>query len=419
MKIGIVEPFGQSGIGQYAYLMAQALSEAGSTVRLYTRTPHELEAMPRSFSVVGAFRSWDPHSMDRHAVTGLGRAARKVTHGLIFLGDMLRVAGHLRRDRPDVVHFHEVVLTPELWLLRWLTGQGFTLWDTVHSVRPFDLKPDSGNVVSWGHRTRNFYRRVYDCFHGVLLPNEAAAQQFRASYPGYKGRLKILPHPSWAALAPKKVPQADIARQELGLRGRGPFLLYFGIVRKYKGLDTLLEAFRILRSRNVIATLVIAGYPHRDSPPGMLIRAIREKGLQDDIKLELRYIPLPRLSLYLAATRAVVIPFAEIYESASVQVAQAHGRAVVTTTVGEMDRRIDHGRDGLLVPPGDPRALADAMERVTSDADLAARMGAVAGRRALAGLSWSEAARRLLELYEASLPGQPPNHLNSGLSSVD
>jgi glycosyltransferase involved in cell wall biosynthesis len=152
---------------------------------------------------------------------------------------------------------------------------------------------------------------------------------------------------------------------------------------------------------------VIAGYPHRDSPPERLIRAIREKGLQDDVELELRYIPLPRLSLYLAAARGVVIPFTEIYESASVQVAQAHGKPVVTTTVGEMDRRIDHGRDGLLVPPGDPGALADAMERVVTDADLSARMGVEARRRVLAGFSWSEAARRLLGLYGGSSRAQP------------
>jgi glycosyltransferase involved in cell wall biosynthesis len=412
VKIGIVEPFGQSGIGQYAYLMAQALSETGSDVLLYTRVPHELEVMPRSFSVVGAFRSWDPHSMERHAATGLGRAARKVAHGLIFSGDMLRVAGHLRRDRPDVVHFHEVVLAPELRLLRWLRAQGFVLWDTVHSVRPFDLKAGSADVVSWGRGTRRFYGRVYDCFHGVILPNEAAAKQFGASYPGYDGRLEILPHPSWSALAPETLPEACVAQRELGLQGRGSLLLYFGIVRKYKGVDTLLEAFRILRARDISATLVIAGYPHRDCPPQRLIDTIREKGLQDDVVLELRYIPLPRLSLYLAAARAVVIPFAEIYESASVPLAQAHGRPVVTTTVGDMDRRIDSGRDGLLVPSGNAEALADAMERVATDADLAARLGAEARGRVLAGFSWGEAARRLLELYETSSTA----HSSSGLS---
>jgi hypothetical protein len=222
VKIGIVEPFGQSGIGQYAYLMAQGLSEAGSDVLLYTRAPHELEAMRRSFSVVGAFRSWDPHSMERHAATGLRRAARKATHGLIFLGDMLRVAGHLRRDRPDVIHFHEVVLAPELWLLRRLRAQGFVLWDTVHSVRPFDLRAGSADVVSWGRGTRRFYRRVYDSFHGVILPNEAAAGQFRSSYPGYRGRLEILAHPSWAALAPDRLPEADIARSSKPSGSFGP-----------------------------------------------------------------------------------------------------------------------------------------------------------------------------------------------------
>jgi hypothetical protein len=204
VKIGIVEPFGQSGIGQYAYLMAQGLSEAGSDVLLYTRAPHELEAMRRSFSVVGAFRSWDPHSMERHAATGLRRAARKATHGLIFLGDMLRVAGHLRRDRPDVIHFHEVVLAPELWLLRRLRAQGFVLWDTVHSVRPFDLRAGSADVVSWGRGTRRFYRRVYDSFptrrprgsSGAAIPATGDVSRSSRTRPGPPWRRTHSPRPT-------------------------------------------------------------------------------------------------------------------------------------------------------------------------------------------------------------------------------
>ncbi len=118
-----------------------------------------------------------------------------------------------------------------------------------------------------------------------------------------------------------------------------------------------------------------------------------------------RYIPLEEVESIFARARVVVTPYTAGYQSGIIHLAMTMGRAVVTADVGDLGAAVVDGETGLVVKPGDPGELADALEQVISDQGLAARLGAAGrgpghGRLALGNASpkrWSRRSKAPVE----------------------
>jgi glycosyltransferase involved in cell wall biosynthesis len=147
-----------------------------------------------------------------------------------------------------------------------------------------------------------------------------------------------------------------------------PILLFFGLVRPYKGLDVLLEALaRVQRPLH----LIIAGEFWTDEV------AYREQiealGLATAVTILNKYVPDEEVAALMQTAAVVVLPYRSATQSAVVQVAFGHGKPVITTNVGGLAEAVVDGRTGLVVPPADPAALAAAIERFFAE-ELAAVM---------------------------------------------
>ena len=102
-----------------------------------------------------------------------------------------------------------------------------------------------------------------------------------------------------------------------------------------------------------------------------------------------------------SAATQVVLPFHEASQSGSVIYAMTHGRCVVTTPLGELPATI--GQNGLLVPPGDRDALADALQIAVVDPEMCDRLGRAAREYGLAELDWTHIAGLTRNVYESAL----------------
>src|SRR5688572_3090825 len=147
-------------------------------------------------------------------------------------------------------------------------------------------------------------------------------------------------------------------RQELNLGGR--VILFFGLVRAYKGLRTLLEAFA-LEAGALNATLLIVGEFYEDRAP--YDAAIRELGIGDRVRIVDRYVPDTDVPAYFGVADVVVLPYVTATQSAIVQTAFSFERPVIVTAVGGLPDVVKDGVTGYVVPAQNPRALADAMVR--------------------------------------------------------
>lgn len=175
------------------------------------------------------------------------------------------------------------------------------------------------------------------------------------------------------------IPSREEARRKLGLSGN--VALFFGHVRPFKALDIALRAWRQL---DVDATLVVAGEAwwkteeqYRDQARGL-----------DNVRLEFRFIPNDEIATYFAAADVVLAPYRAEAQSGVALTAFHFARPVIATTVGGLPEIIDEGRNGMLVRPEDPEALARAVDAFfrRTDSETMERHAAASARK----YSWEE-----------------------------
>jgi glycosyltransferase involved in cell wall biosynthesis len=163
-----------------------------------------------------------------------------------------------------------------------------------------------------------------------------------------------------------------------------------------KGLAPLLEALAKLRVERPDAHLVVVGRLREESPIGPLIERL---GIGDAVRFLPGVTDARMVELYAEAQVAVVPSLYEGFSLPAVET-MACGVPLVATTGGALPEVVGaDGEAGLLVPPGDPGALALALERVLAEPELAARLGAAGRARVLAHFTWRACADRTAEHY--------------------
>ena len=209
-----------------------------------------------------------------------------------------------------------------------------------HERRPFD-----GALTRWMLRNSD----------GYLVMSESVERDLDTLKPGAPRR-RVL-HPLYAQFDRGRWTRAS-ARERLGLTG--DVALFFGYVRHYKGLDTLLAAWPRVRARRDV-TLVVAGEFYEDRAP--YLRLIEAAGGERAVRLLGRYIPDEEVEALFKAADLVVLPYRSATQSGVTHVAYALGAPVLTTDVGGLSETVIPDQTGLVVPPENTDALADGVLR--------------------------------------------------------
>jgi glycosyltransferase involved in cell wall biosynthesis len=153
-------------------------------------------------------------------------------------------------------------------------------------------------------------------------------------------------------LQPKKESRMKLAITENNV------ILFFGIVRAYKGLEVLLDAMLLILNR-IPVLLLIAGEFYEDEKKYR--EKIQQLGLEKHIRLYSDYIPNDKIPVYFSAADAVVLPYISATQSAIVPVAYHFNKPVIVTDVGGLSEVVKNGVTGFIVPPQNPQAFADAV----------------------------------------------------------
>ena len=229
---------------------------------------------------------------------------------------------------------------------------------------------------------------------GYLVMSDSVERDLETLKPGAPRRR--VPHPFYAQFDRQRWTR-ESARASLGLTG--DVALFFGYVRQYKGLDTLLAAWKRLRMSRPEATLVVAGEFYEDPEPYEALA--REAG---GVRLLDRYIPDDEVEALFRAADVTVLPYRSGTQSGVTHVAYALGSPVIVTRVGGLTETVREGETGLSCPPEDPAALAAALVRFFAEG-LADRMrGPIAALRA--EHSWDALARATVEFVDTLKPGR-------------
>jgi D-inositol-3-phosphate glycosyltransferase len=256
------------------------------------------------------------------------------------------------------------------------------------NLLPHEKRPLDRELSAWMLRNSD----------GYLVMSESVERDLVSLKPGAPYRR--VPHPLYAQFDRGRFDRAR-ARARLGLDPDGEVVLFFGYVRRYKGLDTLLEAWPAVRARRP-ATLVVAGDFYEDPAPYRALAAAA--GAPEAVRLREGYQSDEDVEALFRAADVVVLPYRSATQSGVTHVAYALGVPVITTDVGGLAETVRPGETGLVVPPADPAALAEAIVRYFAEG---LGPGLRDGVRALqAAHSWDALADRTVELVDALAPGR-------------
>ena len=169
---------------------------------------------------------------------------------------------------------------------------------------------------------------------------------------------EVTPHPSYSVFRFKS-PSLQDARAHLNLPSNKKILLFFGLVREYKGLKYLLESMPAILEALPDIHLVIAGDFGTSYPE---YRPLIEQIAPDHcISIINRYIPDIDVEYYFSACDMVVLPYESATQSGIVQIAYGFEKPVVVTNVGGLPEVVTDGMTGYVIPPRDPQTIADAV----------------------------------------------------------
>jgi len=145
---------------------------------------------------------------------------------------------------------------------------------------------------------------------------------------------------------------------------KGRVILFFGIVRKYKGLDILIRAMPSVLAKMDVR-LIVCGEFYEDRQEYFELAA--DLGIQENIRFEDRFVPNEKVGLYFSAADLVVLPYISATQSGIVQLAYYYNKPVIVTDVGGLAEPVSNDKTGYVVPPESPVALARAIVQFYRD----------------------------------------------------
>ncbi len=375
-KILILDFSGRGGISHYIFCLSNALTQAGAHVRLLTTTDFELENQPAKCEYEKIFF---PHR----------RRNFFFAKGLVYACSLARLMVAVRRHRPALVHFHETKLPRiEKKILSFLKKHNIRLVLTAHDV----LHPER-------QKASKSLENLYRAFDHIIVHAEENRQALLRQF-DLDTKIRIIPHGEYAFLSSKRIDKDD-ARQQLGIPFGKQVVLFFGYIRQYKGLQILIEALATARATIPNLFLLIVGETKENFK--IYQNLIEQNNLQDHVHKTLEYVPIEKVPIYFSAADVVALPYISIYQSGVVQLAYAYRRAVIATTVGGLPEVVEDQKTGYLVPPNSPEKFADAICTAFADSDRLKKMGEDAHRTAKKKYSWTEIAKKTIEIYSELL----------------
>ncbi|HTD09700.1 MAG TPA: glycosyltransferase family 4 protein [Solirubrobacteraceae bacterium] len=371
MRVHIVDP--SAFTPPYDHALCGALAAAGADVELYTSR--------FAYGPVAPANDYARRELFYRAASHVGDArVRRAVKLAEHVPDMLRYRA--RAGSADVVHF------------QWLTvqhidghllparhtpaGASRPLVLTAHDILPREARPGQ----------RDAQRRLYEHFDAIVVHSQHGRARLIDELGVDGERVHVIPHGAFAHLAAE---DATGAAPPLPFQTDLPVVLCFGLMRPYKGIDLLLEAWRGIDD----AELWIAGAPRMDISA---LRAAAPPG----VRFVPRFITDDELPAFFRRAELVVLPYREIDQSGVLFTALAFGKPLLLSDVGGFPEVAVQGA-ARTFPAGDASALRAALRELVADPATLEQLAARARAAARGTYSWSEIGKRTLALYDTLL----------------
>jgi len=367
--IGTAHPY-RGGLAAYNEKLATELQLEGHEVTIYTftlqypsilfpgKTQYSDEPAPSHLKIIRSVNSVNPLNW-------------------------WSVGNKIKKEKPDLVicKYWLPVMGPCFGtILRIIKGNGHSkVICILDNVIPHESRPGDSAFTTY------FVKPV----DGFIAMSKSVLDDLR-QFTQIKN-VKLSPHPlfdNFGKILPKKE-----ALTKLGLDTNCQYILFFGLIRKYKGLDLLIEAFADSRFRNSNIKLVIAGEYYSDKT--VYTDLIEKHNLAADIIQVDKFIPDSEVKLFFSACDLVVQPYKTATQSGVTQIAYHFNKPMVVTDVGGLKELCPDGKVGYVVDVDAPE-IADAILKYFNKTDKKAMLNNILEEKKK--YSWSILIKNVLQL---------------------
>jgi glycosyltransferase involved in cell wall biosynthesis len=358
VRVHLIDPSGD--VLPYDHALAAALARLGLDVELVTsRFVHGPPPVPHGYSVNESFY---------RLATRLGKRAPRRRRAL-------KLAEHV----PDMLRYRRRAAAADVRHFQWLPLERIDA-HLLPAARPRVLTMH--NVI----RREALNLRVVDRMDAVIVHTRHGAELL-----GDRENVHVIPHGAFEQLtrqADERPLPAELAEVER------PVVLYFGVVRPYKGVDVLVEAFQQVED----ADLWVVG-----RPLGVSMERLRRLAPPGRVRFVERYVSDAELPAFFRRADVVALPHRNVDVSGVLFAGLAFGKAMVMSDTGGFRELVHEHGAGLLVPPGDSDALAAAISGLLADPAERRRLEGLAAAAASGPYSWSRIAEQTAAVYEQVL----------------
>lgn len=385
MKVAYVLSQNKGGLPHYAAELANAVSRHAEVVVFKPAETSADEVFSDDIETVNLFNNMnisipDMYKLDFDITNNL--------RGLFSYRNLKRI----REYSPDIIHeptdfFPQVKFFTKLYRL----DAQYPFVVTYHEVPP--------SITSLSNPLETLEEllntAIPDATHDRIVVHSEPQRSAFAHRLNRSDGIEVIPHGVYELFA-----EQDYQHHP----EEGNTLLFFGNIFPGKGLDILAEAVRLVGREIPDVSLIIAGDGRLSGDTKRHI----DRADEERFEVHNYYIPNDVVGEYFSRSSLVVMPYRDIQgdgtkgHSGALSTAYSFGKPVVTTDTGDFPAQVGETESGLVVPPSDPSALADAITELLTDSDRRAEMAANSARQA-ERLSWTNIAQRHIEVYEDAI----------------
>lgn len=236
-----------------------------------------------------------------------------------------------------------------------------------------------------------FFRKVFmNAIDGVLTMSQSVAEDTRRLFP--ETPVSFYPHPIYDIYG--SIIDKNLAIKNLHLPSGKKFILFFGYIRDYKGLDWLLQSFSMVKDELKDVDILVAGEYYTDG--NKYTNLIKELGIENRVHMHTDFIPGEQVHQYFSACDLVAQTYKSATQSGISQIAIHFELPMLSTRVGGLSETVEEGTNGILVDP-DPGSISKGMLKFFKSPSN--YYNAAGCKEIKKKYSWSSFINELLDLY--------------------
>lgn len=370
MKVLLIDQIAKINY-KYTFPLANALKKAGVDVHLVIDKKEEIENC--LCERIKLFNT-DEKSIGKF---------RKLIN---YMSSYRRIGEILKIKHIDIIHTEWYNFSPidYFFLKKYKHKYNLRYIATVHDILPFNEK----------NYDKFFYKKLYKLADQIILQTPANVQRFAGLFPESSAKTKMIPHGHMINYV--QIEDKRKSREKLGIPQDKIVFLFFGQIKKVKGVDVLLKAVLKLREKYPNAYTVIAGSVWK-ADFSECQDIINKNNLKQCVKTDIRYIPDEEVKYFYSAADVCVLPYTDVYQSGVIQLAYGYKKAVVSTTLPAFTQFVKENNTGFLAVPGDAESLAAAMERAIKNENRLDEIGCAGYEMVKRELNWDDIANRIIK----------------------